>query len=138
MEKKMKHMEFIQDVITRMNANSFLLKGWAVTLVIALFALDISKANVSFVKISFLPIVLFWVLDGYFLCQEKLFRNLYDDVRMKDEIKIDFYMKTKSSVRIFFGSVFSKTLALFYGAIVIAKVYILLQGGFKDGQTSFF
>ena len=31
-ENKRKHLEFIQQVITRMNANSFLIKGWAVTL----------------------------------------------------------------------------------------------------------
>ena len=130
MEKKMKHLDFIQLVITRMNANSFLLKGWTVTLMVALFALDISKANISFIKISFLPVILFWVLDGYFLYQERKFRDLYDEVRLKEESQIDFSMKRSSSVKKFFTAVFSKTLSLFYGALVVTTAYILFRGGF--------
>jgi hypothetical protein len=130
MEKKMKHLDFIQLVIARMNANSFLLKGWAVTLVVALFALDISKTSVSFIKISFLPAILFWVSDGYFLYQERLFRELYDEVRFKNESQIDFSMKRTSSAGKFFGAVFSKTLILFYGALIVTTAYILRRGGF--------
>ena len=130
MDKKMKHLDFLQLVITRMNANSFLLKGWAVTLVVALFALDISKTSISFIKISFLPAILFWMLDGYFLYQERLFRDLYDSVRMKDESQIDFSMKRPSDAWKFLSAVFSKTLCLFYGALVITTAYILFKGGF--------
>jgi len=36
MEAKLKHLEMIQDVIKRMASNSFLLKGWSLTLVVAL------------------------------------------------------------------------------------------------------
>ena len=39
-DKKLKHLEFVQNVITRMNTNSFLIKGWSVTLVAAIFALS--------------------------------------------------------------------------------------------------
>ena len=35
MEKKIKHLEMIQAVIVRMGNNSFLLKGWSVTLISA-------------------------------------------------------------------------------------------------------
>jgi len=130
MEKKIKHLDFIQLIITRMNADSFLLKGWAVTLVVALFALDISKTSVNFIRISFLPAILFWVLDGYFLYQERLFRELYDEVRLKDESQIDFSMKRTSSTKKFFSAVLSKTLTLFYGALIVTTAYILFRGGF--------
>ena len=32
-ENKLKHLEFIQNIITRMNSNSFVIKGWSITLV---------------------------------------------------------------------------------------------------------
>ena len=35
---KIKHLEFIQSTITRMNQNSFQIKGWMITLVSALLA----------------------------------------------------------------------------------------------------
>lgn len=130
MSNKQAHLEMIQGVINRMAGNSFLLKGWAVTLVVGLFALDISKTNISFAKIAFLPIVLFWVLDGYFLYQERLSRDLYDAVRLKEETHIDFSMQRKSSPKRFFGALFSKTLSLFYGMLLITVTYVLTQGGF--------
>lgn len=130
MEKKIKHLEFIQLIITRMNTNSFLLKGWAVTLVVALFALNISKTSIGFIKTSFLPVILFWVLDGYFLYQERLFRELYNEVRLKDELQIDFSMKRTSSTRKFIEALLSKTLTLFYGALIVTTAYILFRGGF--------
>ena len=46
MEDKRKHLELVQGVINRMAGNSFMLKGWAVTLVAGIFALagkDIEK-----------------------------------------------------------------------------------------------
>ena len=38
MDKKLKHLEMVQGVINRMASNSFMLKGWAVTLVAGIFA----------------------------------------------------------------------------------------------------
>ena len=37
MENKQKHLELIQGVINRLSSNSFLLKGWSVVLISALF-----------------------------------------------------------------------------------------------------
>ncbi len=39
-----KHLEFVQAVIARQAANSFLLKGWSVTLATALVALGTNAA----------------------------------------------------------------------------------------------
>ena len=76
-EDKLKHLEFIQTAINRMSANSFLLKGWSVTLVAALFALAAKDANPKYVIVAYLPVLIFWFIDGYFLFQERLFRALY-------------------------------------------------------------
>jgi hypothetical protein len=45
MESKLKHLELVQGVINRMAGNSFILKGWSVTLTSALFALAAKDAN---------------------------------------------------------------------------------------------
>src|ERR1043165_7437493 len=80
-EDQKKHLEFIQSVITRMAGNSFLIRGWSVTLVSALFALAAKDADRRFAVISYFPSILFWVLDAYYLSQERKFRSLYDSVR---------------------------------------------------------
>jgi len=48
-ENKPKHLEFIQGVINRLSTNSFLLKGWSVVLVSALFALSAPDSRAAFV-----------------------------------------------------------------------------------------
>jgi len=80
-DNKLKHLEFVQNVISRMAANSFLLKGWSVTLVAAIFALATKDGNPSLLPVAYLPAFVFWFLDAYFLRQERLYRKLYDEVR---------------------------------------------------------
>ena len=95
-EAKLKHLEFIQGVINRLATDSFRMKGWAVVLVLvsALLVVLAKEGRVEFAYIGFVPALVFWGLDGYFLWQERLFRDLYDHVRVLDEADIDFSMDT--------------------------------------------
>ena len=79
MDRKIKHLEFIQSVINRLATDSFRMKGWCVVLVAALFILLARQGRVKFVAL--IPVIVFWGLDGYFLWQERLYRALYDHVR---------------------------------------------------------
>ena len=120
-ENKLKHLEFIQSVINRMSGNCFLLKGWSVTLVAALFALAAKDANKNYVIVAYLPVIIFWVIDAYFLSQERLFRSLYDDIRKKKNEEIDFSMETapfRDRRNNWAYSFFSRTLILFYLSMV--------------------
>ena len=120
MDAKHKHLEMIQGVINRMAQNSFLLKSWSVVIVSALFALSAKDKNGYLVPLAYFPAIAFWILDGYFLWQERLFRKLYDNVRQIDENNIDFSMDTSpfvQDVQSWFLVPFSKTLLIFHGAI---------------------
>ncbi len=79
-EEKIKHLEFIQNIITRMNTNSFQIKGWTITIVSALLAIYASTKNCYFVLSAIFPSVIFWFLDSYYLTQERKFRGIYNDV----------------------------------------------------------
>lgn len=131
-ENKRHHLLTIQTIIARMGVNSFLLKGWSVTLISALFALSVGKANVSFVCIALLPCIVFWALDGYFLWQERIFRALYDQVRVMDEKSIDFSLGTQGVIAqapSFVKSIFSRTLVAFHGPLLLSIVLALLITG---------
>jgi hypothetical protein len=80
-DNKIKHLEMIQNVITRMANNSFMLKGWTITLLVAALALLWDKCdNIGYLCLLILPIVAFWLLDSYYLRQERLYRDLYNKV----------------------------------------------------------
>lgn len=85
-DDKLKHMEFIQNVITRMNTNSFHIKGWAVTISSALLAIYATTKNQSFILVSMFPVLVFWFLDAYYLTQERKFRGLYKDIAGISEV----------------------------------------------------
>lgn len=128
MDKKLKHLDFIQNVITRMNSNSFLIKGWTITLVAALFALAAKDSNLNFVLVSYVVIPIFWILDGFFISIERRFRDLYNEVISIPEEKIDFSMDTKkfnNKSRTWLAGIFSKTLIPFYGISIITTLFVM-------------
>ncbi len=96
MEDKRKHLDFIQAVISRLAGNSFLLKGWAVTLVSALFALSAYDRRAAFIIVAYMPVFVFWTLDAYYLALERRFRSLFDLVRTTDDAQVNFSMSTRT------------------------------------------
>ena len=129
MENKRAHIEMIQAVVNRMSINSFLLKGWSVVLISALFALAAGDSQALFVYIAYFPAIAFWMLDAYFLRQERLFRKLYDRVRHLAESDVDFSMDTSvvdGEVAAWSAVVFSKTLLLFHGTVFGSIVIVML------------
>ena len=134
METKIKHLEFIQDTITRMNQNSFQIKGWMITIVSALLALYANSENEIFVLVSIIPTILFWFLDAYYLQQERKFRGIYNDVAGlslgKDVIKIkDFEMPLqnyKSGKYGYINVLFSKTILPLYSTVIAGLVVFFI------------
>ena len=126
-ETRIAHLQMIQAVVTRMAGNSFLVKGWTVTLVAALFALAAADDNRFFVYVAYLPAVMFWALDAYFLRQERLFRQLYDQVREAGDGKVDFSMNTRPfNVGTTWSVAWSRTLCQFHGTIAATIIVVTL------------
>lgn len=127
MENRLKHLEFIQNVITRMNTNSFLIKGWTITLVSALFALAAKDANINYVLVSYFAIPVFWILDGFYISQEWQYRALYKEIAEKQG-DTDFNMdasKFCKENRTWLVGILSKTLIPFYGVSVIVTLVVI-------------
>ena len=130
MDAKLKHLELIQGVVNRLATNSAHMKGWSVTLVVALFIL-LARGEGEYIPLAFVPVLAFWGLDGYFLWQERLFRALYDHVRSLEEHQIDFSMDIArfrtSYPRTWPGATLSRTLIVFHGSMAV-MVALVLEG----------
>jgi hypothetical protein len=125
---RLKHLEIIQQVISRLAGNSFLLKGWSVTLLSAILALTVKDDAHAMIWVAFLPCIMFWALDAYFLRQERLFRALWDISRKGgQEQPTDFSMDTTgaaANVDGWFRVAFSKTLLIFHGTLFVVLVVV--------------
>jgi hypothetical protein len=73
------HLKFIQGIIARLAGNSFLLKGWSVTLVAGLTALAKADSDRDIAWIAVGVVIVFGLLDAYYLANERSFRKLYRD-----------------------------------------------------------
>ena len=137
MDKEVLHKEIdlIQGVITRMANNSFLLKGWLISIIAVVLAL--SKESIVAGNMSILclllcfPIIGFWYLDAFFLHREKCFRKLYEWV-IENRSTTDEYLysldfsRFKKDVRCVFGIMFTQTLLPFYGFTFALLVTVFL------------
>ena len=90
-EKRIAYLQMIQEPICRMSTTSAIFKGFAATIVAGISALAYSDVNSLVLILSFVPVILFLLLDIYYLKIEKRFRYLYEQVR-KNEKDVDFSM----------------------------------------------
>jgi len=128
-EYMLKEIEMIQDIIKRMAFNSFMIKGWTITLVVVTLLL---KGTEYQIYIAFIPLLAFWFLDAYFLWKERLYRKLYErvvDYRLKNNKDLLFNMdadRFRCEVDSKFKIMFSITLGWFYGTILILVIIYAL------------
>ena len=130
-DAKMQHLQMIQDTISRMAGNSFLLKGWAVTLIAGIFALSSNDADKLYFLVAYIPILVFWWLDSYYLCQERKYRKLYDYVRIQDNAQVDFSMNAsvndvQDEKLTYLNCVFSVTELWFYFPLALLSAVIII------------
>lgn len=76
----LKRLDHLQGIVQRLAGNSFLIKGWSVTLVSAVlgFALKDPATTSELAYLALVPIVLLWGLDAYYLAVERNFRSAYN------------------------------------------------------------
>lgn len=122
-EAVIKHLEMIQGVINRLGHDSFLVKGWSMVIVTAGIVL-VSRTEVQSARVvlTFLiPVIGFWILDGYFLWQERLFRQVYDETRMQKTTEFAMNArKYRSTPKCNWpAAVLSVTPTIFYGIEIV-------------------
>lgn len=126
------HLSFIQGVITRMNSNSFSMKGWMVAIVSALAAIYASDATNPCGYIYFviaIPVVLiFCGLDSYYLKMEKQYRDMCNKVLESSE-STDYNMDARVYKRTLWEAFKSPSVWILYMAVLVllAVAIIILK-----------
>lgn len=120
-----KEIDLIQNVMQRMANTSFLIKGWTITLVAIIFS---ARTNLDALPLVIIPIILFWILDAYFLHQDRLYRHLYEWTIAHRMHTTDYLFslnttRFKSEVGSHWNVMFSFTLFLFYGATLVLATF---------------
>lgn len=134
-EEKIKHLEFLQNNINRMNQCSFQIKSLAVTIVAAFLAIYAASieldgtGNKLFIIFSVLPTITFWILDTFYLVKEKNLITTYNITAgiKESDVQIavfDITPKLGHMSTNYFKVLFSFTEVGLYGAIIVVVLLI--------------
>jgi hypothetical protein len=89
-----------------------------------------SSHNPYFIYIAYLPAIIFWILDGYFLSQERLYRDLYNHVRKLKDEEVDFSMDIKKFQKnernSWRSSMISKTVLILYVPLLLMMIMLTI------------
>ena len=137
LEPKIRHLEMIQNIINRMTHNSFALKGWTITLISGILILSEKNSNLLFFLLAYIPTIMFWGLDSYYLQIERKYRILYKRSALENVKDINFDLtkpeSNYSQKTCYLQSLFSPTELWFYFPtallIVIVIILSILIGG---------
>lgn len=127
-ERRIRKLEMIQGIINRMASNSFLLKGWAVTMAAGILAININAMTVGLYLLIYLSILLFWSLDTYYLKLERLYRKLYENSLTEEAVTFDLQLPAAVACdrTTFVQSFVSKTEMGFYIPITALVTLVVL------------
>lgn len=135
-----KEIDLIQSCINRMAQNSFIVKGWFISLIAVILTLLPEKFNINYLYcISFIISFCFWYLDAFFLKTERLYRFKYQWV-ITERLKNDnyFYDLNPYNRNMWYDKngnipsepniiqvMFSKTLLIIYLPIIILIIILI-------------
>lgn len=139
-DDRRKHLELVSAVVGRMAAESAAAKGWSITLAGAAFGVAVVRDKWYLILIGIVALVVFGIMDGLYLYNEKRFRALYTAIADQNAVKplsmdlsvLDTLKKKESfsswSVIYFYGP-------LIAGGLVILAI-ALCTGGSGVDETS--
>lgn len=130
-----KEIDLLQSCIDRMAKNSFMIKGWFVSIYAVILALLPEKVDVMLLCVVLIVVnILFWYLDGVYLRDEKIYRRIYqwvvearkqNDRELMYQLELNLY-KNKIGTMDSVGKIMlSKSLFIFY-AIPLAVLLVVM------------
>lgn len=124
---------YIQNIISRLGQNSFLVKGWSASIV-ALIGTLLEKNNYTFrvMLVVCITIFVFWFLNALYLYNEKAFRKLYQYKALDTADDTSIYVLDIESIKgckctrlkYFWSTFISPTVFPFHGILFFCAVAI--------------
>ena len=123
-DMRMKHLELIQNALSRMGNNSANLKSYCMTMVAAIIGLSAAVSKEQIILYS-LPVVgAFAFLDANYLALERGFRRHFDEVRLNPYDKQPDFLIVPTKGHSFIRAFFSWSVLAFYLGIAGAMLVI--------------
>lgn len=129
--ERISYLQMIQGIIDRLSNKSGNIKGFATTTVAGVTALSFEETNPYILLLAFTPIIVFILLDIYYLGLERKYRFLYEQVRQGKEVDFDMILDLKESEIIKAKAtkcqcLMSKSIKQFYIPLLLVVIGVLI------------
>ena len=119
-EAGIRHLEMIQGVVHRLANQAAWTRRFSLVFVATVTAGAFIAEEPTLAFLSLIAVVAWWLLDAYYLAEERNFRALFDAVRISPPPTDPFTMRRPSLG--YWPVVWSRTLLLFHGPLVLIPV----------------
>ncbi|AMG19029.1 hypothetical protein QI334_08435 [Staphylococcus saprophyticus] len=126
-DNKIKHLEMVQNIINRIANHKPQYKGWFITLIIAINVFAISKITDKQLFLVFIVTLCFWTVTSYYLYLERLYIELYKDIRRGNKEDFDMEISDYKSTSKFFKGFISLSHLIYYIIMVLCLCYFNLK-----------
>lgn len=132
MDLRVKQLEMIQALVTRMANYSASVKGYCLTLVVAIVGASVTLKCYGVLPVALMVVVVLALLDGRYLQNERRFRAKFDVVRSGDWGGMPNFdvAPVGAASHPFWEVILSWSIVWFYGTLLICIVAALVYGRF--------
>jgi hypothetical protein len=139
-DPKVVRAQLIAEAIKRPAGNSFLLRGWAVGIVVAVFALSDRSLPACYFLLAAVPIVMFYAIDVHFQYKQRQLELLFDDIApdqaYTNNLSINADAYRPSVWRLLFWSVVPAFYVSLLSIVILAVVMKLLYPPQSNTNTT--
>ncbi|MGM4925225.1 hypothetical protein AB8A31_20160 [Tardiphaga sp. 804_B3_N1_9] len=118
-ELRVKHLEMVQGLVTRIAGYGVSLKSYCITVVTAVLGFSLTLQRPEVAALALLPLITFALLDAQYLRVERRFRALFDEIRQQSwDTAPTFEINLRAAPAIpYTKALGSWSIVLFYGAL---------------------
>jgi hypothetical protein len=127
-ELRVKHLEMVQGVVTRLAGQGATIKNYCVTVTTAVCGFAITLQRPFVALLALFPIALFALLDAQYLRVERRFRALFDQFRREDWRELpSFEISLNAAPKVAYASILrSWSIFNFYTPLALGVVIVVL------------
>ncbi len=135
---KVKHLEMVQGVVTRLAGQGATIKNYCITVTTAICGFAITLHRPVVALLALFPIMIFAALDAQYLRTERRFRGLFDKIRCEDWVKPpSFEISLSAAPKIGYVSVLrSWSIVVFYAPLVRIPMKPAMHSNIKPATCS--
>ena len=125
---RLKHLEMVQSIVSRMAGYGASFKGYCITIITAVGGFALTLKSPLAAALAIIPLVAFAAVDALYLRTERRFRLLYNHIRSEAWSKMPTFdvSLTKAPASSFWSAFFSWSIFGFYAPLGMGVVIAII------------